>query len=197
LIKKVVVLGIGYVGLPLAIILANAGYKVVGVDIRKNVIEALDSGLPPIKEKGLTENFADAKKNFIASEKPCEADIFIISVPTPLEKRRKVADLSYVVSAIKSTFPFLKRGNLILIESTIPPLTCREIIKPLIEENSGFKIGQDIFLAHCPERILPGNTFHELIYNNRVIGSIDPKSASLAKDLYSSFVKGEILLLRQ
>ena len=192
--KKIVVLGTGYVGLPLAITLAKAGYKVVGVDIKKEIIKTINEGLLPTKEKDIDEIFAEekVKRNFKASEKPCDADVFIVSVPTPLESRRKVADLSYIVSAVDSILPFLKSGNLIIIESTIPPLTCREIIKPLIETSTKLKIGEDIFLAHCPERILPGNAFYELVHNNRVIGSIDSKSAHMAKEIYSSFVKGEI-----
>ena len=192
--KKIVVLGTGYVGLPLAIMLAKVGYKVIGVDIKKEIIKAINEGLLQMKEKDIDAIFAEekVKENLTASEKPCDADVFIVSVPTPLEGRRKVADLSYVISAIESVLPYLKKGNLIIIESTIPPLTCREVIKPLIEKNTKLKIGEDIFLAHCPERILPGNTFYEIVHNNRIIGSIDPKSAYMAKEIYSSFVKGDI-----
>lgn len=192
--KKIVVLGMGYVGLPLAIILAKAGHQVIGVDIKKEIVKAINEGLLPIKERDIDKIFAEekVKQNLTVSEKPCDADVFIVSVPTPLESRRKVADLSYVISAVESILPFLKRGNLVIIESTIPPLTCRDIIKPLIEKSTKLKIGEDIFLAHCPERILPGNTFYEIVHNNRVIGSIDPKSAHMAKEIYSSFVKGNI-----
>lgn len=192
--KKIVVLGTGYVGLPLAIILAKTGYKVIGVDIRREIVKAVNEGVLPIKEKDIHELFAEekVKKNLIASEKPCEADVFVISVQTPLEHKRKVADLSYVISAIESIIPLLKKGNLIIIESTLPPLTCREVVKPLVENNTKFKIGEDIFLAHCPERILPGNTLYEIVNNNRVIGSADPKSAHMAREIYSSFVKGDI-----
>jgi UDP-N-acetyl-D-mannosaminuronic acid dehydrogenase len=187
-------LGTGYVGLPLAITLAKAGYKVIGVDTKKEVIEALNSGFLPTKEKDIAKIFGEekVKQNFTAREKPCGADVFIVSVPTPLESRRKIADLSCVISAVTSILPFLKNGNLIIIESTIPPLTCREVIIPLIEKNTRLKVGTDVYLAHCPERILPGNTFHELVHNNRVIGSIDSKSACMAKEIYSSFVKGQI-----
>src|SRR3989337_4120092 len=107
--KKIVVLGTGYVGLPLAITLAKAGYKVIGVDIKKEVVKAINEGLLPTKEKDINEIFTEekVKQNFTASEKPCDADVFIISVPTPLESRRKLADLSYVISAVKSILPFL------------------------------------------------------------------------------------------
>ena len=149
----------------------------------------------PTGEKDLDEAFAadDVKRNLTASGKPCEADVFVICVQTPLEQKRKVADLSYVVSAIESILPVLRVGNLIIIESTVPPLTCREIIKPLIEKKAGLRIGKDIFLAHCPERISPGNAFYEIVHNNRVIGSIDPKSSDMAREIYSSFVKGDIV----
>lgn len=192
---KIVVLGIGYVGLPLSILLAKAGYKVLGVDIRAEVVRSLSQGFMPIKETGLDEFFAEAKQNISFADKPSSADVFIISVPTPLDARTKTANLTYVVSAVKSTLPHLRQGNLIILESSIPPLTCRGVVKPLIEENTDFKVGKDIFVAHCPERVLPGNTFYELIHDNRVIGGIDPKSAEMAKDVYSSFVKGEIDLV--
>jgi len=192
--KKIVVLGMGYVGLPLAIILARSGYEVVGVDIKKEIVNAINNGIVPLREKGIEKIFSEdnVKNNLIVAEKPCEADVFIVSVPTPLEHKRKVANLSNVISAAESFLPYLKKGDLIIIESTIPPLTCREVIKPLIEENTGLKVGEDVFLSHCPERVLPGNTFYEVIHNNRVIGGIDRESAEMAREVYGSFVKGDI-----
>jgi UDP-N-acetyl-D-mannosaminuronic acid dehydrogenase len=192
--EKIVVLGIGYVGLPLAITLAKSGYEVVGVDVSKKVIEALNKGKLPIKERGIESVFNDTKvqQRLKASLKPCQADVFIVCVQTPLNPTTKFPDLSYLVSAIESIIPFLRKGNLVIIESTVPPLTCRNIVKPLVENRSKLRVGKDIFLALCTERIMPGETFYELIHNNRVIGGIDAKSAQLAKKIYSSFVEGDI-----
>lgn len=192
--KKIVVLGIGYVGLPLAITLARAGYEVVGVDVNEEVVDALNTGKLPLKEKGIEAAFneREVQQRFKASSKPCSADVFIVCVQTPLDPTTKVPNLSYVVSAIESIVPFLKEGNLIIIESTVPPLTCRNLVKPLIESHSKLKVGRDVFLALSTERIMPGETFYELIHNNRVIGSVDAKSAQLAKEIYASFVKGDI-----
>jgi UDP-N-acetyl-D-mannosaminuronic acid dehydrogenase len=192
--KKITVLGIGYVGLPLAIMLAHADYKVTGVDVNKEVVKAINEGAVTIKEKNIETifNSKKVKSNFVATDKPCEADAFIICVQTPLDRISKLPDLSNVTSAVESITSFLRKGNLVVIESTIPPFTCRRIIKPIIENCTKLKVGKDVFLAHCPERIMPGETFYELIHNNRIIGGIDPKSADLAKDVYSSFVKGDI-----
>jgi UDP-N-acetyl-D-mannosaminuronic acid dehydrogenase len=155
----------------------------------------LNNKILPFPEKDIEQIFFDktVQRNFIAKDSPCEADVFIICVPTPLDERKRVADLSNVENATESIIKYLKKGNLIIVESTIPPLTCREIIKPILEK-SGLIVGKDIFLAHCPERILPGDTFQEIVYNDRIIGGINKKSALLAEEIYSSFVKGNIFL---
>jgi len=194
--KKIVVIGTGYVGLPAAILLARAGYKVVGVDVDNNVVEAINNGALHIGEKELERIFKEEKvrENLISQETPCKGDVFLIAVPTPLDKRKKIADLSYVTNALKSIAPYLKKGNLIVIESTIPPLTCRELVKPLLEEETDLKVNDDVYVAHCPERILPGNVFQEIVSNDRVIGGMNEKAAELAKNLYSSFVTGELYI---
>jgi UDP-N-acetyl-D-mannosaminuronic acid dehydrogenase len=194
--KNIVVLGIGYVGLPLAVTLAKVGYKVTGVDINKKNVKALKEGSLPIKEKRLEAIFSErtVQNNFRVSNKPCCADAFIICVQTPLDRVTKHPDLSYVVSALESIIPKLRKGNLIIVESTIPPFTCRNVIKPLIENRVKLKVGEDVFLAHCPERVMPGEAFYELIHNNRIIGGINKKSAALARGIYDSFVKGNIHL---
>ncbi|MCL0035149.1 nucleotide sugar dehydrogenase [Thermodesulfovibrionales bacterium] len=193
--KKVVVIGTGYVGLPVAIMLANAGHEVVGVDINENIVKAINSGGMHINEEELRNLMRgeNARKNIKAQNQPCKADVFIIAVPTPLDKRKKVADLSFVRDAMESILSYIEKNNLIIIESTIPPLTCREVIKPMVEKTD-LIIGEDILLAHCPERILPGNIFYEIVHNDRIIGGINERSSIAAKEIYSSFVKGNLYL---
>lgn len=193
--KKIVVIGTGYVGLPLAIMLARSGYKVVGVDIQKSVIDEINNGVLNLAEEKIRDIFqeADVKKNLVAQETPCEADVFVISVPTPLDETKRVADLSQVMAALRSILPHLRPGNLLIIESTVPPLTCRNIIAPFIEE-TGLKVNEDIFLCHCPERILPGDVFYEIINNSRIIGGLDDNASQMAREIYASFVKGNLYL---
>ncbi len=193
--KKIVVIGTGYVGLPLAIMLAHSGYEVIGVDIEENIVNAINSGVLPLAEADIKQILQEAqvRSNLRAQKTPCEGDVFIISVATPLDEKKRLADLSEVIEGVKSILPFLRRGNLVIIESTVPPLTCRELIVPLIEE-SGLKVSEDVFLCHCPERILPGDVFHEITYNDRVIGGLDSKAGEMAKEIYVSFVKGELYL---
>jgi len=187
-------LGIGYVGLPLAITLAKAGFHVTGVDIDQKIVETINSGTLPIREKRMEAFFNDpkVKQNFVVSEKPCEADVFVVCVQTPLDRVSRHPDMSCVISAVRSITGLLRKDNLIIIESTVPPYTCRNLIKPLIESGTDKKVGEDVFLAHCPERVMPGQSFHELVHNNRVIGGIDHESAQLAKEIYESFVEGEL-----
>lgn len=193
--KKIVVIGTGYVGLPAAIMLARSGYTVVGVDIDEKIVEAINNGVLHIDEKELQEllNLQEVRKNLVGMNTPCQADVFIVAVPTPLDDRKKVCDLSHVISAVESFLPYLEKGNLVIIESTIPPLTCREIIVPLLEK-SGLEVGTDILLCHCPERILPGNVFEEIVHNDRVIGGINRESSLAAREIYSSFVQGDLYL---
>ena len=195
MVKRIVVIGTGYVGLPLAVMLARAGYEVIGVDIEENVVNAINDGTLHLAEEEIQQIFKEpqVRGNLRAQKTPCEADVFIISVPTPLDENKRVADLSQVVEGIGSILPCLRPGNLIIIESTIPPLTCRDIIAPLIVK-TGLKLGEDVFLCHCPERILPGDIFEEIVHNDRVIGGLDDKAAQMAKEVYTSFVKGNLYL---
>lgn len=193
--KTIVVIGTGYVGLPAAIMLANAEYKVIGVDIEKNVVEALNTGRMHIDEAELGKLMQkeNVRKNLKGQEVPGKADVFIIAVPTPLHKRKKVADLTFVRSAMESVLRFIEGGNLIIVESTIPPLTCREVLMPMIEA-AGFTADDNILLAHCPERILPGNIFHDIIHNDRIIGGVNEKASLAAREIYASFVKGKLYI---
>ena len=190
--EKIVILGTGYVGFPLAVILARSGFKVVGVDIRKEVVRGINLGYLPIKEREIEAIFKEAavRDNLIASETVEQGDVYVISVPTPLEKRRKVADLEAVISATESVALQLKEGDLVILESTVPPLTCREVLTPLLERRTGLQVNTDIGLVHCPERILPGSVFDELVKNDRVIGSLSEEARERAKGIYSTFVKG-------
>jgi UDP-N-acetyl-D-mannosaminuronic acid dehydrogenase len=193
--KKIVVMGTGYVGLPLAIMLARVGYRIIGVDIEENVVQAINEGVLNLAEEDIRRIFKEpaVRKNLHAQKTPCEADVFIISVPTPLDERKRIADLSQVIGAVESILSYLRPGNLVIIESTVPMLTCRNIIAPLLEK-TGLKLGKDIFLCHCPERILPGEVFEEIVHNDRVIGGLDGKAAEMTREIYASFVKGNLYL---
>lgn len=192
--QTIVVVGTGYVGLPAALMLAKAGYDVVGVDINENIVKAINEGVLLIKEEELQTLLDDpaVKANLRAQSTPCEGDVFIIAVPTPIDHRKKAADMHYVDEAVESLLPYLKPGNLVIIESTIPPLTCRERVTPVIEKATGLTVGEDIFLAHCPERILPGDIFHEIVHNDRIIGGMNEKTQDMAAEVYASFVKGDL-----
>jgi UDP-N-acetyl-D-mannosaminuronic acid dehydrogenase len=191
--KKIVVIGTGYVGLPFAIMLARSGYKVTGVDVQDSIINSINEGKLIMAEDAVRKVFAEPviRKNLTARKSPVPADVFIFCVPTPLDKKKKAADLSLVKQAAESIVPHLKAGNLVILESTVPPGTCRKLIKPILEK-SGLKVGKDILLAHCPERILPGAVLKEIIENDRVIGGINERSTKMAKEIYASFVKGNL-----
>lgn len=184
--KKICVLGLGYIGLPTACLFANAGYEVVGVDVNQEKIEKLNHGKLPFEERGLRELFEKALPNMSFKTKPEEADVFLIAVPTPLDKEVKMADLRYVREAIKSILDYIKEDNLVILESTVPPGTCERLILPML--------GNKAHLVYCPERAIPGNTIHEMIYNDRIIGSNEKRLGEFAKEIYTSFVKGNIYL---
>jgi UDP-N-acetyl-D-mannosaminuronic acid dehydrogenase len=183
---KLCVIGLGYIGLPTACLFANAGYEVIGVDVNQETIGKLNQEKLPFEEKGLEELFEKALPNMIFKTRPEAADVFLIAVPTPLDKEAKMADLRYVREAAKSISNYIKEDNLVILESTVPPGTCERLILPLLKNKA--------HLVHCPERAIPGNTIHEMIYNDRIIGSNERESGEHAKELYSSFVKGNMYL---
>lgn len=193
--SKVCVLGMGYIGLPTALLFANSGHRVVGIDINHKIVETLKNGKMPFEEKGLQKllNTAVNMGCFHATTQVEEADVFLVAVPTPFDADLRMADLKYVISACEMIAPYLKKDNLVIIESTIPPKTCENRVKSVLER-SGLKAREDFFIAHCPERAIPGNTLHEMVHNDRVIGGINERSTLMTRDLYSSFVKGKLYL---
>jgi UDP-N-acetyl-D-mannosaminuronic acid dehydrogenase len=192
--QKICVIGMGYIGLPTASTFAANGVKVVGVDINPRVLSTLQNGKLHIVEPGLNELFRKAIDcgNLTFTEKPVEADAYIIAVPTPFKENKK-ADMRFVISAAESIVPHLTRGQLVVLESTSPPRTTTDVLVPILEQ-SGLNAGRDFLLAYSPERVLPGQILRELVENARVIGGIDPSSARAGRELYSIFVKGEIVL---
>jgi UDP-N-acetyl-D-mannosaminuronic acid dehydrogenase len=195
-VAKIVVVGTGYVGLPAALMWAKSGFAVVGVDINENVVRAINEGTMLLKEQELQSLLEDpdVKKNLIAASSPTQADAFVIAVPTPVDSLKKVCNFSAVEAAIESICPFLKPGNLVILESTVPPRTCRDVVKRLIEKHTGLQVPSEVMVAHCPERILPGDIFQEIIHNDRLIGGMDDRSAKAAAELYAAFVKGQLHL---
>lgn len=193
--KRICVLGLGYIGLPTACLLATHGYQVTGVDVKREVVDRISRGEAPFEEPGLKEILqkATATNTLTASTKVGAADVFLIAVPTPLVKETRLADLSYVSEAAGEITRYIKRGNLVILESTVPPGTCERLLIPILEK-SGLKGGSDFHFVHCPERAIPGNTIYEMIHDDRVIGGINRESAELAKEVYSSFVKGRLYL---
>jgi len=190
------VLGLGYIGLPTSILLSSTGHKVVGVDINKNVVEKINKGILHIKEPNLNKDLIKEikKGNLTASEVPVKAEIYIIAVPTPFFLKEDFIpqpNIKYVENAVKSILPFLTKGNLVILESTSPIGTTKKVAK-MIYENNQFS-EKDIFIAYCPERVLPGNILHELVHNDRVIGGINEESSKRAADYYQTFCKGNLI----
>nr|WP_253902173.1 nucleotide sugar dehydrogenase [Staphylococcus haemolyticus] len=192
---KLTVVGLGYIGLPTSVMFAKHGVDVLGVDINQKTIDSLQSGKVNIEEPGLQEVFEEVLEagKLKVSTQPDEADAFIISVPTPNnDDEYESCDISIVLSAVNSVLPHLKKGDTIIVESTIAPRTMDDHVKPLIEEK-GFTIGEDVYLVHCPERVLPGKILEELVYNNRIIGGVTPNCVEAGKRIYSTFVQGEMI----
>lgn len=192
---KICTVGLGYIGLPTSIMFAKYGVDVVGVDVNESVIESLNNGKIHIEEPGLQEALEEviASGKFRASASPESADAFIISVPTPNnDDEYKSCDLNYVLSAVRNTIPFLKKGDVLIVESTIAPRSMDDHVMPIVEE-AGLTVGEDIYLVHCPERVLPGQIMHELIHNNRIVGGVTPACTEAGAKVYSTFVQGEII----
>jgi UDP-N-acetyl-D-mannosaminuronic acid dehydrogenase len=185
---RICVIGLGYIGLPTALLLSEK-HDVFGCDINENVVDLINKKVPPFIENGLESLLVES--NIKAFTHPVESDVFIICVPTPFDKEVKMADLRFVKSATESVVPYLKKGALLIIESTITPGTSEKIVIPIMEK-SGLKVGEDVFLSHCPERAIPGKTFEEMVNNDRIVGGICDNSTEITVGVYESFVKGKI-----
>ncbi|WP_448335322.1 UDP-N-acetyl-D-mannosamine dehydrogenase [Bellilinea sp.] len=192
--QTICVLGLGYIGLPTASTFATHGLKVVGVDVNPQIVNGLQNGHLHLYEPGLRTLVQAALRsgNLIVAQQPQPADAFIIAVPTPFYEDKR-ADMRAVQSASEAIVPHLRKGNLVILESTSPPLTTVNLVAPILEK-SGLKAGEDFYLAYSPERVLPGQILRELIENARIIGGVNPESAQAGRDLYSIFVRGEIIL---
>ena len=203
--QKIVVMGLGYIGLPTASMLATKGHQVLGIDINEQAVTTINSGKIHIVEPDLDILVRSAVNsgNLKASLTPEDADTFILAVPTPFretESNPKSPDISYVEAATKAIAPFLQPGNLIILESTSPVGTTERIaeiiaeLRPDLSNPQSQTSGSSIHIAHCPERVLPGHIIRELVDNDRIIGGIDKASAQKARDLYKTFCNGSIFL---
>lgn len=188
---KVCFLGLGYIGLPTAIITAQAGIDVTGVDINSKVVELTNQGIIHIVEPGLQELCQKVVKEgkLKASTVPVVSDAYFIVVPTPFKGNHE-PDISFVKAATQSVIPLLKEGDLYVIESTSPVGTTEKMKNLIFELRPELK--DKIYIAYCPERVLPGNVIYELVHNDRVIGGINPQSTEKAADFYSRFVQGKL-----
>lgn len=192
-LRKICVVGLGYIGLPTASLLGTRGYAVHGVDVSENVVKTVNSGCIHIVEPDLDILVKSAVQSgkLVAALEPTEADVFIIAVPTPFTDGKK-PDLSHVEKATLSICPFVKPGNLVILESTSPVGTTDEVVARILSEH-GHNVGTEVFVAHCPERVLPGRILVELIENDRVVGGINETSTQIAVEFYEEFVRGEVL----
>lgn len=188
------VIGLGYIGLPTALMMASHGVEVVGTDYNKELVATLNAGKTTFKEEGLDELFNAAVNSGIKFTTEYQTtDTYIVSVPTPYDKFSKKVDACYVVAALKEIMKVCPKGAIVVIESTISPGTIDKYVRPVIEEN-GFTIGVDLHLVHAPERIIPGNMVHELIHNNRTVGADSREIGEKIKQYYASFCEGDIVV---
>ena len=184
------VIGLGYIGLPTALMLASHGQEVVGTDINTSLVATLRRGETTFREKGLDELFAEAVKGGIRFTTEYQrTDTYIISVPTPYDKFSKKVDPCFVVSAVRQVLDVCPDGAMVVIESTISPGTVDKSIRPVVAAS-----GKDVRLVHAPERIIPGNMVYELLHNNRTVGADDKAAGERIKRLYAGFCQGEIVV---
>ncbi len=189
--KEITVVGLGYIGLPTAVVMAEAGHHVKGFDAKREVRENLKQGKVHIVEAHLQEAFTEVLGNgcLEITDHIGMSDIYVICVPTPFcgKETEKTADISCVEAAAEAVAGVLKKGDLVILESTVPPCTTAGIAK-ILSEKSGIS-QKEFYTAHCPERVLPGKILYELKHNDRIIGSAEPKAAEMAKEFYETFVE--------
>ncbi len=192
--EMVNVIGLGYIGLPTALMLSAHGVDVIGTDYNSELVATLNAGHTTFKEDGLEELFKAAVNAGIKfSTNYQETDVYIVSVPTPYDKFSKKVNPDYVIAAVQEILKYCPKGAIIVIESTVSPGTMDKYIRPAIE-SKGFVIGKDVNLVHAPERIIPGNMVYELLHNNRTIGADDKAVGEKVKKLYASFCQGDIVV---
>ncbi len=188
------VIGLGYIGLPTALMFASNGIEVVGTDLNEKLVDTLNSGRLTFEEKGIEDIFNKAVNSGIKfSTEYIKTNKYLITVPTPYMADSKKIDAKYVISATKQVMEVCEKGTILIIESTISPGTIDRYVRPVIEEK-GFVIGEDIHLVHAPERIIPGNMIYELEYNSRTVGADSREVGEEVKNLYKSFCKGDIVV---
>lgn len=187
------VIGLGYIGLPTALMLAAAGERVVGTDCKSGVVESLKKGELTFCEAGMQELFDTASENIAFSDTPVKAQFYIIAVATPYDNESKKIDASHVCKALRDVLSVCERGSHIIIESTLSPGTTDNLLRPIVR-TAGFVPEKDIFLSYAPERIIPGNMIAELKENSRTVGADSTETAERVRDLYSTFCEGEIIL---
>lgn len=185
------VIGLGYIGLPTALMMASHGVEVIGTDYNAELVATLNAGKTTFKEKGLDELFQDALNAGVKFTTEYQVtDTYIVSVPTPYDKFSKKVDAVYVVAAVKDALKVAPQGATLVIESTVSPGTIEKSVRPVLEAEGR----TDINLVHAPERIIPGNMVYELLHNNRTIGADDKAIGEKVKELYASFCQGEIVV---
>ncbi len=189
--RKICVMGLGYIGLPTASLLANMGYQIHGVDVVQSTVDTINKGEIHIVEPDLHTFVRSAVNSghLVADTKPSEADIFIIAVPTPFHNGF-VPNIDFVLDATRSIVPYLKAGNIVILESTSPVGTTHKIEEVLQSEGVDT---DSIYIAHCPERVLPGKIMRELVENDRIVGGLTPEATQKTVEFYKTFVKGEVL----
>jgi UDP-N-acetyl-D-mannosaminuronic acid dehydrogenase len=190
--KTICVVGLGYIGLPTASLLGTKGYRVHGVDSSQYIVDTIKQGKIHIVEPDLDILVKSAVQagNLTTGMEPVKADIFILAVPTPFRDGHE-PDLSYVEAATEEIAPYVEAGNLVILESTSPVGTTEEVVARILAER-GHDIEKDVYIAHCPERVLPGRILVELVQNDRIVGGINEASTEKAVEFYHSFVRGEV-----
>ncbi|HHD2798602.1 TPA: nucleotide sugar dehydrogenase, partial [Clostridium perfringens] len=192
--KKLNIIGLGYIGLPTALSFAGAGIEVIGTDYNKEIVNTLNNGQVTFKEDGLYDLYKKAlNKGIEFSTEYAKTNKYIITVPTPYIKESKKLDAKYVISAVESVLDVCDKGTILVIESTVSPGTMDKFVRPIVE-NRGLIIGEDIHLVHAPERIIPGNMVNELKNNSRTIGADNIEIGYEVKRWYETFCDGEIVV---